>query len=162
MSPLFQKLLLGFTIVLLVLAIGIPASMILAGSPKTDLASALYVSMFPDVADNNPTPLLGHSFIRSAGGNLTLMPAKRVSVRGYQVGNTVNVMYLGGLDDPELSSLDILVHKSGGQALLQKYPKPTLNRKYTYPNMGTAGLDDILVTGTFTDGSQQILLMTEV
>jgi hypothetical protein len=161
-SPILQKLLLGLTILLLVLVIAIPVSIILGSASKPNIATAMYISMFPQVANNNPEPLLGHSFIRSADGNVTLLPAKAVSVRGFQVGNTVNVIYMGGRDDAKLDTLGILVRKSSGPAIRQTYQKPTLNQKYPFPNMGTDGLDDILVTGTFTDGSQQILLMTEV
>jgi hypothetical protein len=161
MSPILQKLLLGCTILLLVLVIAVPVSMILGSAPKQNLATEMYVSMFPQVANDNPEPLLGHSYIMS-DGNVTLLPVKDVKVRGFQVGNTVNVIYMGGRDDAMLGSLTILIRKSTGAALRQTYPKPALNSRYSYPNMGTAGLDDIAVTGTFSDGSQQILLMTEV
>jgi len=162
MSPIFQKLLLSLTILFLLAVVIVPAFMIIEEGTKPDVAVAMYISMFPPVSDTSPADLLGHSFVRSAGGNVTMLPAKDVSARGYQIGTTVNIIYLGGRDDAKLDSIVILVQKSGGQAFRQSYAKPTVNEKYPFPNMGTDGLDNILVTGTFRDGSEQILLMTEV
>lgn len=103
------------------------------------------------------------SFILLPDGSLTLFAAKNVAVRGYLIGNTARIIYLGGKDDAELISLDIQLRNSGELVLHQMLPKPTVNQQFTYSNVGGAnGPDEIIVIGNFKDNSQQILLTSSV
>ncbi len=157
----FQKVALAFTIGVLVLVIALPVFHIVGNPSKQDTVAQMYVSMFPQVGENNAEALLD-SFITAPDGSLTLLPAKDISVRGYLIGTTVRIIYLGGRDDALLSSIGIFIHRSGGQVLEQMHPKPELDEQYTFTNLGNPGPDEILVLGIFTDQSQQVLLTTSV
>jgi hypothetical protein len=157
----FQKLFIGFSVVLLILVIAVPVYHILNHSQGPDLTVQMYVSMFPELANNNPEALVD-SFILSPDGSLTLLAAKDVSVRGYLIGNTAKIMYMGGRDDAELTSLNIQLRKSGKLVLNQTHPKPSINQQFTFQNVGANGPDEIIVIGNFRDNSQQILLTASV
>jgi hypothetical protein len=158
----FQKIFIGFTVVLLIVVIVVPAYHILNHSQGQDLTVQMYVSMFPELASNNPEAMVD-SFIVLPDGSLTLLAAKNVVVRGYLIGNTARIIYLGGKDDAELTSLNIQLRNSGELVLHQLLPKPTINQQYTFPNVGGAnGPDEIIVIGNFKDTSQQILLTASI
>ena len=112
----FQKVALAFTIGVLVLVIALPVFHIVGNPSKQDTVAQMYVSMFPQVGENNAEALLD-SFITAPDGSLTLLPAKDISVRGYLIGTTVRIIYLGGRDDALLSSIGIFIHRSGDRFL---------------------------------------------
>jgi hypothetical protein len=158
----FQKIFIGFTVVLLIVVIAVPAYHIINHSQGQDLTVQMYVSMFPELASNNPEAMVD-SFIVLPDGSLTLLPAKDVSVHGYLIDNTARIIYLGGRDDAELTSINIQLRNSGQFVQNQMLPKPTINQQYTFPNVGGArGPDEIIVVGTFKDTSQQILLTASI
>ena len=158
----FQKFFIGFTIILLVLVIAVPVYHILNHSTGQIFPCRCIVSMFPELVSNNPEAMVD-SFIQLPDGSLTLLTAKNVVVRGYLIGNTARIIYLGGRDDSELTSLNVQARKSAEIVLNKIIPKPTINQQFTYPNVGGAnGADEIIVIGNFRDTSHQILLTASV
>ncbi len=131
----FQKIFIGFTVVLLIVVIAVPVYHILNHTPGQNLSVQMYVSMFPELASNNPEAMVD-SFIVLPDGSLTLLEAKDVTVRGYLINNIARIIYLGGRDDAKLNSLDIQLRNSGELVLQQLLPKPTVNQQFTFTNVG--------------------------
>ena len=86
---------------------------------------------------------------------------KQVTVSGYQVGDKVIFTYEGGPDDKLLVALTFRLTDSVTLATsLFPYGKPAIDQKYTFTT-GDTDLMTIQVNGTFSDGTQQVLLLTQ-
>ena len=161
MKMWIQEITLAGALIVLVMVTIYPVLHLMAPVPVSDPGSKGYVTLVPPLTDNNPEAGLT-SFIAAPNGSEILLPAKAVTVRGFLVGSTARIIYLGGRDNAQLSGLDIVLYQSGAPVLQQSYPKPAVNQQYSFPDMGTPGPDEIEVLGSFGDRSQQVLLTASV
>ena len=124
------------------------------------------------------------SFVFGSAGNI--QKTKVVAATVAQHGLDVTVTYQGGQDDPSLSYLKVAINQTfgpwytslpnGGKTLanggsnpsggvstaVTDNKKPAVGAQYTIVDGGTAARDTVVVTGHFTDGSEQAIMDTIV
>ena len=121
------------------------------------------------------------AFVFGAAGNI--QKTKTVAATVQQNENDISVTYQGGTDDSSLSYMNITLPKSttcagvyttadmaGGTiatgGLVEDdataAEKPNVGAVYILEDCGTTGRDRLVITGRFTDGSDQVILDTTV
>src|SRR5512136_425819 len=99
-----------------------------------------------------------------AGG---VSKTKTVAATARQTGNTIIVTWQGGADNSYVSGYNVTIKDSappypqaGGGASGDLY-QPVVGNSTRHPG-GTASNDHVVVSASFTDGSQQVVLDTYV
>jgi len=85
---------------------------------------------------------------------------KSIGVTAKQNGDDVIVTYMGGPDHASLTGLAVTItcgNTSGTGCTADTNLGTTVGASYTYPGAGTPDQDRVLVTGTFGDGSSQVI-----
>ena len=98
----------------------------------------------------------------------TVKSTKSAAATANQEASAVFVTYQGGADNAALDHYSISVLPAGNATIPAQCSGQTKNLPNTVGNItaitscGTAGQDRVTVTGTFTDGAQQVILDTYV
>ena len=85
---------------------------------------------------------------------------KSVAMKCEQSGQQIIVTYLGGEDHYRVTGLKAQWDGSDGQSYSIRYDYPDVGKMFTFKN--TEGQDWILVTASFSDGSEQIIFNKDV
>jgi flagellin-like protein len=114
------------------------------------------------------------TFVFGMSGNIT--KTRIISTSVSQTGNDILITYQGGQDDPTVQWLNVTVGNlnrnttilsSGGVYPTAITPattgaKPGVGSTYRLIGAGTSGQDKVVVVGHFTDGTEQVILDSNV
>jgi len=96
------------------------------------------------------------AFVFGMAGNI--QKTKVVAATAQQTGTNISVTWQGGADNGACSTFNITVAGAMAIPLWTSQAQPCQVGRSVQVNGGTAGQDHVVVTATFNDGSQQVIL----
>ena len=85
-----------------------------------------------------------------------------VNVTAEKTQGSVIIRIDGGSDAASLTSLDVRITNYGGVIVQRTIPSLEIGKPYEFPYRGYSNAAKIDIVGTFSDGYQQTLLMTDL
>jgi hypothetical protein len=118
-------------------------------------------SQSPPVAPVTPTPAAVSVDILP-DTTLTEHPRMAVNVTAEKTQSSVIIRIDGGSDAASLISLDVGITNYDGTIVQRTIPSLEIGKPYEFPYRGYSNAAKINIVGTFSDGYQQTLLMTDL
>jgi hypothetical protein len=131
----------GCFLVLMVIICGCSQSPTVA--PVTPTLAAVSVDILPDTT-------------------LTEHPRMAVNVTAEKTQSSVIIQIDGGSDAASLISLNVGITNYDGTIVQRTIPSLEIGKPYEFPYRGYSNAAKINIVGTFSDGYQQTLLMTDL
>ena len=101
---------------------------------------------------------------------ITAMPATTsttrvpmaINVTASKSGSEIDIQYNGGTGAADLTNLQVHIYNHNGDSVSRTITGPMVGTVYRFLYIGTLNADRVNVVGTFQDGSQQTVLLTDV
>jgi hypothetical protein len=114
------------------------------------------------VPSTTPVPTATTAMI-TAPITTTVTPVQmQINVTAWKSESEIDVQYNGGANGSNLTNLQIHIYNHNGDSVSRTITGPVIGTIYRFLYIGTLNADRVNVVGTFQDGSQQTVLLTNV